>query len=124
MHSFAAFAILIFATVFAGILIASPVTGFRPIRALRLEKTSFPIPGIVKDPDFLISEIARAGISSRMDGAVFLVRSNFPAKWDTICPLVIGALAISSSSEAGLYLSARVYGNRGRGFKGENRSKP
>jgi hypothetical protein len=30
------------ATVFAGILIASPVAGFRPILALRLETTGFP----------------------------------------------------------------------------------
>ena len=26
--------------------------------------------------------------------AVFFVSSNFPAKWDTICPLVMGLLAI------------------------------
>jgi hypothetical protein len=54
-----ALAIRIFTTVFAGILIASPVAGYLPFLAFRFERTSFPIPGMVKDPVFLVSEIAR-----------------------------------------------------------------
>ena len=35
--------------VFAGILIASPVAGLRPMRALRFTSTSFPRPGNVNE---------------------------------------------------------------------------
>jgi len=42
--SLAAFATLILTTVLAGIFIASPVAGLRPIRAFLFTKTSFPIP--------------------------------------------------------------------------------
>ena len=48
MASFAFFETRNFTTRFAGILISSPVAGFRPIRALRLTRTSLPTPGIVK----------------------------------------------------------------------------
>ena len=37
-----------FTTFLAGILIASPVAGFRPMRAFRCTRTSFPSPGSVK----------------------------------------------------------------------------
>jgi len=38
---------------------ASPVAGFLPILALRFERTSFPIPGRVKDPVFLVAEMVK-----------------------------------------------------------------
>ena len=49
--SFSCLAILALTTVFAGILIASPVAGLRPIRALRCCFTSFTIPGSTNSPD-------------------------------------------------------------------------
>jgi|GEM_PF-4210860 len=55
--SLAAFATRIFTTVFAGILIASPVARLRPIRAFLFTKTSFPIPGRVNEQAFLVSEM-------------------------------------------------------------------
>jgi hypothetical protein len=58
--------------------------------------TSFPIPGRVKAPVFLVSETAKAATSSRIAAEVFFVSSNFPAKWDTIWALVMGFLAIFS----------------------------
>src|SRR6266850_2502177 len=45
MASLAALATRNFTTVLAAILIASPVAGFRPIRALRFDLTSRPMPG-------------------------------------------------------------------------------
>lgn len=45
-ESLAALATRNFTTCLAGILIASPVAGLRPIRAFRLTFTSFPRPGI------------------------------------------------------------------------------
>jgi hypothetical protein len=92
--SLAAFAILIFTTVLAGIFIVAPVAGLRPMRAFLLARTSFPLPGRVKEPVFLVSEIASPATSPMIPEAVFFVSSNFPAKWDTICPLVMGFLAI------------------------------
>src|SRR5262249_23727610 len=53
--SLAALAIRNLTTVLAGILIASPVAGFRPMRAFRFCFTSFPSPGTVNSPDFLAS---------------------------------------------------------------------
>ena len=47
MASFAALATRNFTTRLAGILMASPVAGFRPIRALRFTNTSLPNPGMV-----------------------------------------------------------------------------
>ena len=46
MASLAALATRNLTTRLAGILIAAPVWGFRPMRALRFTKTSFPSPGI------------------------------------------------------------------------------
>jgi len=83
--SLAVFAILIFTTVLAGILIALPVAGLRPMRAFLFTRTSFPIPGRVKDLTFLVSDTARAATSSRIAEAALLESSNFSAKWDTIC---------------------------------------
>src|SRR5258707_9956231 len=50
--SFAAFATRNFRTVFAGILISSPVAGLRPRRAFLFCFTSFPRPGIANSPFF------------------------------------------------------------------------
>src|SRR5271157_2857154 len=70
--SLAAFAILIFTTVLAGILIVAPVAGLRPMRAFLFTRTSFPIPGRVKDPVFLVSETASPATSSMIMPEVFL----------------------------------------------------
>ena len=70
----------IFTTVFAGILIASPVAGLRPILALRFCFTSLPMPGIVNSPAFLVWLTASAENSSTMAAAFFLGRSNLSAK--------------------------------------------
>src|SRR5882724_10005905 len=56
--SLAAFATRNFTTVFAAILIAWPVAGFLPMRALRFAFTSRPRPGITNTPFFLVSWIA------------------------------------------------------------------
>jgi hypothetical protein len=88
--SLQALAIRIFTTVLAGILIGSPVAGFLPIRALRFTRTSLPIPGRVKAQTFLVSAIANAAISSMANREAFLERSNFFAKYETICDLVRG----------------------------------
>src|SRR5262249_5352581 len=48
MASLAALETRNFTTRLAGILIASPVCGLRPMRALRFASTSFPIPGTTK----------------------------------------------------------------------------
>jgi hypothetical protein len=69
--SLKAFATRIFTTVFAGILIGSPVAGFRPIRALRFARTVLPTPGITKAPTFFVSDVAKQAISSMMPAASF-----------------------------------------------------
>ena len=53
MASFAALAIRNFTTFLAAILMASPVAGLRPMRALRSTRTSRPIPGNTKTPFLL-----------------------------------------------------------------------
>jgi len=82
--SLQALATRIFTTVLAGILICSPVAGLNPFRAFLLERTSLPIPGRVKTPDFFVSEMASAATSSMIAAEVFLERPNFAAKWDAI----------------------------------------
>ena len=44
----------IFTTVLAGILIASPVAGLRPMRALRFTFVILPMPGMTKEPVFFV----------------------------------------------------------------------
>src|SRR5712692_2618305 len=58
MESFTALAMRNFTTFLAGILIASPVAGLRPMRALRSTRTRRPIPGITNIPLFLVSRTA------------------------------------------------------------------
>jgi len=91
--SLKALAILIFVTVLAGILIGAPVWGLRPTRAFRLERTNLPIPGRVKAPVFLVSEMASLANSSKISLAVFLVNANFSARLETNWVLVKGFLA-------------------------------
>ena len=47
-------------TLLAGILISAQIAGLHTLRVLCFDRTSFPIPGRVKDPAFLVSEIASA----------------------------------------------------------------
>jgi len=54
-----------FTTFLAGILMASPVAGFRPIRAFRSTRTSRPSPGTTNTPFFFTSAIARLPRLSR-----------------------------------------------------------
>ena len=78
--SLAAFATRIFTTVLAGILIASPVAGLRPMRAFLFTRTSFPIPGRVKEPVFLVSDTARAATSSIIPEAILFESLKFSCK--------------------------------------------
>ena len=63
MASLAALATRNFTTFLAGILIAAPVAGLRPIRAFRSTRTSRPIPGNTNTPFFLTS--ADGGLGQR-----------------------------------------------------------
>src|SRR5579864_5740414 len=72
MTSFAAFATRKFTTVLAGILIASPVCGLRPMWALRFAFTRRPTPGRTNTPFFLVSLIAVSARCSRNAAAVLL----------------------------------------------------
>src|SRR5512136_2644534 len=80
MASLQALATRIFTTVLAGILICSPVAGLNPLRALRLERTSLPMPGRVKTPTFFVSAIASPATSSIISPASFFLSPNFSAK--------------------------------------------
>ena len=65
MVSLADFATRNFTTVFALILMASPVCGLRPMRALRSAFTSRPMPGITNTPFFLVSFMAVSASRSK-----------------------------------------------------------
>src|SRR4030066_1918094 len=80
--SFAALATRNFTTFLAGILIASPVWGFLPMRALRFTRTSLPRPGSVKA--FFASLYASAAMSSRICTANFFLMLAFFAMWSAI----------------------------------------
>src|SRR5579871_3945982 len=78
-------------TVFALILIASPVCGLRPMRALRCAFTARPRFGITNLPaPPLHSLTASLKSSSKNEFTVFLGVSNFSARWPTILDLLIG----------------------------------
>ena len=68
--SLAALAMRNFTTRLAGILMVSPVAGFRPIRALRFTSTSLPKPGMVNL--FLAFLYARATRASSASSGLFL----------------------------------------------------
>src|SRR5206468_208088 len=76
-------------TRFAGILMGSPVCGFRPIRALRFARTSFPNPGSRNTPLFFASLDARLSVSSRMPSICFRERLVFSARYATVADFVI-----------------------------------
>src|ERR1700685_1499927 len=82
-------------TVFALILIASPVWGLRPMRALRCAFTTRPMFGITNLPAApLASFTASLNSSSKKRTAVFLGVTHFSAMCDTILLLLIGLAAI------------------------------
>src|SRR5262252_8706920 len=63
----------------AGILIASPVAGFRPIRAFLSDRTNRPIPGSTNTPFFFTSVMAVWANVVIRDPAAFFVISHFSA---------------------------------------------
>ena len=63
--SFSCFAIRALTTVFAGILMASPVAGLRPMRAFRFCTTSFTMPGSTNSPERFSSFSASVVSSSK-----------------------------------------------------------
>src|SRR5690348_5937379 len=69
--SFNAFAARRRTTVFALILIASPVAGLRPMRALRCALTARPIPGMTNLPELLASFTASLNNSSKKAAVCF-----------------------------------------------------
>src|ERR1700743_1828213 len=82
-------------TVFALILIASPVWGLRPMRALRCALTTRPMPGITNLPaPPLASFTASLKSSSKKVAAVFLGVPTFSAMCATILVLLKGLAAI------------------------------
>src|SRR3984957_209804 len=78
--SLADFATRNFTTVLALILMASPVCGLRPMRALRSAFTRRPIPGITNTPLFLVSLMAVSASRSRKAADCLLVSSSFSAR--------------------------------------------
>ena len=68
---------------------ASPVRGFRPIRALRFALTALPSPGITNCPPLLVCFVARVASSSMSAAAVFFGIPAFSAKCATIWDFVI-----------------------------------
>src|ERR1700675_1201709 len=83
-------------TVLALILMASPVCGLRPMRALRCAFTARPRFGITNFPAApLHSFTASLKSSSKKSAAVFLGVPHFSARCDTTFVLLIGLAAIS-----------------------------
>src|SRR5258707_1358496 len=91
--SFTALATRNFTTVLALIWMGSPVCGLRPMRALRLDFTKRPRPGITKRPFFLVSLIAVSARCSKNAAAVLLLVSIFSAmlrtSWVLVMPVAI-----------------------------------
>src|ERR1035437_7442133 len=79
MTSLAALATRNFTTVLALILMAAPVWGLRPMRALRSAFTNRPLPGSTKTPFFLVSLMAASASRSRKAADSLLVISSFSA---------------------------------------------
>src|SRR5260370_21864646 len=73
----------------AGILIASPVAGLRPIRALLLRLRKIPRPAKRSEPSFLSSRTTRPVNSSSVLLACFFVRPAFSARVAATCDCVI-----------------------------------
>src|SRR5579862_9201473 len=82
-------------TVLALILIASPVAGLRPMRALRCAFTARPMPGITNFPAPLASFTASLNSSSKNDAICFFdtglsVVLTLSARWAMILDLLNG----------------------------------
>src|SRR5579872_5626106 len=80
-------------TVFALILIASPVAGLRPMRALRCAFTARPSPGITNFPALLASLTASLKSSSKNEAICFLETGfsgvlTLSARWAMIFDLL------------------------------------
>src|SRR6202795_1764121 len=71
----------------AGILSGSPVCGLRPMRALRLARTSLPKPGSTKP--FFASLHARLTVSSKISAICFFDRLAFGRRYPTVADFVI-----------------------------------
>src|SRR5215831_12043193 len=73
----------------AGILMASPVAGLRPMRALDWRLRKIPSPARRRDPSFLSSRTTRLVNSSSALFACFLVIPTLSARWAATCDCVI-----------------------------------
>src|SRR5437762_3399140 len=103
--SFNCLAMRALTTVLAGILMASPVAGFRPIRALRFWTTSFTIPGSTNSPERLSSFSARTFSSSKNSRACVRFTSKRSAKCEKSSDLpILRASAIGYSPCLGAHL--------------------
>ena len=87
--SFALLATRNFTTFLAAILMATPVAGLRPMRALRSTRTSRPMPGSTNTPFFLTSATAVVDRLSRNARATLLLTSQLSASYRTNCVWVI-----------------------------------
>src|ERR1019366_177374 len=92
--SFALFATRNFTTFLAAILMATPVAGLRPMRALRSTRTRRPMPGSTNTPFFLTSATAVVERLSRNARATLLLTSQVSASDRTSCVWVILTFAI------------------------------
>ena len=86
--SFTALATRNFTTFLAGILIASPVAGLRPMRALRSTRTRRPTPGKTATPLFLVSATASSAYAVVSDLATFVVTPTVSASFLMNCDCV------------------------------------
>src|SRR5207249_3335464 len=91
MASFAAFATRNFRTVFAGILISSPVAGLRPMRAFLFCFTIFPRPWKGNSP-FFASRYARSTYAAKKSLTCFFATPVFVDISLMICVWVIFAI--------------------------------
>src|SRR5271165_3145209 len=106
--SLAALATRNFTTVLALILMASPVCGLRPMRALRSAFTRRPMPGSTKTPFFLVSLIAVSASRSRKAAACLLVNSSFSASCRVSAVLVSPVAMYCSPSGRALRAAGMV----------------
>src|ERR1022692_1191261 len=93
-ESLSAFAAVKRSRVRAGILIASPVAGLRPIRALLLRLRKIPSPANRSEPSFFNSRTTSAVTSSSAIFACFLVSPTFSARCAATCDCVIILLLV------------------------------
>ena len=82
--SFNCFAMRALTTVFAGILIASPVAGLRPMRAFRFCTTSFTIPGSTNSPERF--EVKRTQAREFFDALTELAEKELKRSGEFVLP--------------------------------------